>query len=104
MANNPFKSWLVFWLYVSAALFAIIFLILFLSPRKDDKIKITILQINDVYEIVPLDKGHSGGLARVARVCKDLRSKNNGTFISVLAGDFLSPSAIGTLKDPVTGD
>ncbi len=57
----------------------------------------TILQINDVYEISPLEGGKSGGLARVATVKKELLRENPNT-IAVLAGDFLSPSFIGTLK------
>lgn len=59
---------------------------------------ITFLQINDVYEIAPLDNGNAGGLARVAYVNNQLKKENpEGTFF-VLAGDFLSPSVIGTLK------
>jgi 2',3'-cyclic-nucleotide 2'-phosphodiesterase (5'-nucleotidase family) len=50
----------------------------------------TILQINDVYEISPLEGGKSGGLARVATVKKELLRENPNT-IAVLAGDFLSP-------------
>ena len=59
---------------------------------------ITFLHINDVYEIAPLDNGRAGGLARVAHVNKQLKKENpKGTFF-VLAGDFLSPSVIGTLR------
>jgi 2',3'-cyclic-nucleotide 2'-phosphodiesterase (5'-nucleotidase family) len=59
---------------------------------------VTFLQINDVYEIAPLDNGHSAGLARVAYLNKELKKKNpKGTYF-VLAGDFLSPSVIGTLR------
>lgn len=63
----------------------------------DGKIKITLLQINDVYEITALDSGRSGGLARVATLRKRLEKDNPNTF-TLLAGDFISPSAIGTLK------
>ena len=59
---------------------------------------VTFLHINDVYEIAPLDNGHSAGLARVAYVNEMLKKENpKGTFF-VLAGDFLSPSVIGTLR------
>ena len=59
---------------------------------------ITFLHINDVYEIEPLDNGKSGGLARVAYLNKALKKENpKGTYF-VLAGDFLSPSVIGTLR------
>ena len=59
--------------------------------------QITLLQLNDVYEIAPLENGQIGGLARVATLEKFLRLQNPNT-IMVLAGDFLSPSVIGTVK------
>ena len=57
--------------------------------------KITIVHINDVYEITPLAGGASGGLARVAALVKALRRQNPNT-IFTLGGDFFSPSALGT--------
>ncbi|MCB9051285.1 MAG: bifunctional metallophosphatase/5'-nucleotidase [Lewinellaceae bacterium] len=60
-------------------------------------VEFTILHFNDVYEISPLEGGKAGGLARVATVKKELMRENPNT-IAVLAGDFLSPSVIGTLK------
>nr|HMQ64009.1 bifunctional metallophosphatase/5'-nucleotidase [Flavilitoribacter sp.] len=62
-----------------------------------DEVSFTILQLNDVYEIAPLEGGKAGGLARVATVKKELLAENPNT-IAVIAGDFLSPSFIGTLK------
>ena len=67
------------------------------SNSDDGQIEITILQINDVYEIGTLEGGKAGGMARVAQIEKDLLVKNPNTF-SVIAGDFLNPSVIGTLK------
>ena len=61
------------------------------------KIDLTIVQINDVYEIAPLDGGKAGGLARVATVKKEEQNKNSNT-IMVMAGDFLSPSVYNSLK------
>lgn len=60
-------------------------------------VEFNILQINDVYEIGPVEGGKSGGLARVATIRKRLLAENPNTF-TVLAGDFLSPSALGTAK------
>lgn len=60
-------------------------------------VEITILQINDVYEIAPLEGGKVGGLARVAGLLRQLEAENPNT-VAVLAGDFLSPSFMGTLK------
>lgn len=60
---------------------------------------ITFLHINDVYEITPLANGKEGGLARVAHISKELKKKDPKNTYFVLAGDFLSPSVIGTLRD-----
>lgn len=63
----------------------------------DTAIDFTILQLNDVYEIAPLEGGKAGGIARVAHVRQELLKENPNT-ISMLAGDFLSPSLMATLK------
>ena len=39
--------------------------------KDDGKISFTIVQVNDVYEIAPLDAGKWGGMARVATVKKE---------------------------------
>lgn len=67
------------------------------APSNDGKIDITILHINDVYEIAPLEGGKIGGMARLATLRKQLKQKNSNTF-TVHAGDFLNPSLIGTLE------
>lgn len=60
-------------------------------------VEFVILQLNDVYEIAPLEGGKVGGLARVAGLLRQLEAENPNT-IAVMAGDFLSPSFMGTLK------
>ncbi len=67
------------------------------APVPASAVEINILQINDVYEITPLENGKWGGLARVATIRKRLLAENPNTF-TVLAGDFLNPSALGTAK------
>lgn len=62
-----------------------------------DLIQLTILQFNDFYEIAPLEGGKTGGAARIATVRKKLLAENPNTF-TVLSGDFLSPTLLGTLK------
>lgn len=62
-----------------------------------EPIEFIVLQMNDVYEIAPLEGGKAGGLARVATVRQELL-RENPNVISVLAGDFLSPSFLGTMK------
>ncbi len=59
------------------------------------KARITILHMNDVYEIDPVSGGKEGGLARVATL-RDTLLKSNPNTITVLAGDLFSPSALGT--------
>lgn len=56
-----------------------------------------LLQLNDVYEIAPLEGGKAGGLARVATVRQELL-RENANVITVMAGDFLSPSFLGTMN------
>jgi 5'-nucleotidase len=58
---------------------------------------VTILHFNDVYEITPVEAGHVGGLARVAAIRARLKAQHPG-LLTVLAGDYLSPSALGTAK------
>lgn len=60
-------------------------------------INFTILQMNDVYEIAPLEKGKVGGMARVATLRNQLLEENYN-LLTVLAGDFVSPSLLGTMK------
>ena len=58
------------------------------SPRRTAAI--TILQVNDVYSIVPVDG--LGGLARLATVKKQTAQALGRTPLLMLAGDFLSSS------------
>ncbi|MEM6379684.1 MAG: bifunctional metallophosphatase/5'-nucleotidase [Bacteroidota bacterium] len=53
--------------------------------------------MNDVYEIAPIEGGAVGGIARVAHLKKELLKENPNT-IAIIAGDYLSPSLIATLK------
>lgn len=61
----------------------------------DDKIHVTILHFQDIYEITPVSGGKEGGIARVATLRKQLLARNPNT-ITTLGGDLFSPSAIGT--------
>ena len=73
------------------------FLLLFSCKKEDSKIEFTFLQINDVYEIAPIQGGKYGGMARVETVHQELLKENPNTLL-FLAGDFLNPSLIGTIK------
>lgn len=67
------------------------------TTKDDGKITITFVQINDVYEIAPMQGGKVGGVARVSTLKKQQLAKNPNT-IMVMAGDFLSPSVYNSLK------
>jgi 2',3'-cyclic-nucleotide 2'-phosphodiesterase (5'-nucleotidase family) len=65
-----------------------------LSPNE---VQISILHVNDVYEISPLEGEQVGGMARLATLKKELTQKNPNT-LTILAGDFLNPAVISTFK------
>ncbi|MEL7531550.1 MAG: metallophosphoesterase, partial [Bacteroidota bacterium] len=67
------------------------------EETREQAVSFSILHINDVYEIAPLQEGKLGGMARVATLEKKLRTQEPNLY-TVLAGDFLSPSVIGTVK------
>lgn len=67
------------------------------TTTKDTNVVFKIVQMNDVYEIAPLSGGKYGGLARVAHVVDSIKAENPNTFL-VMAGDFLNPSLLGTIK------
>ena len=67
------------------------------APSRASTVRVTVLHFNDVYEITPVEGGAAGGLARVAGLRRQLLAEDPG-LITVLAGDFLSPSALGTAR------
>jgi 2',3'-cyclic-nucleotide 2'-phosphodiesterase (5'-nucleotidase family) len=68
------------------------------KPAGDDGIiDIVFLQMNDVYEITPTISDNMGGMARVATIRQNLLKENPNT-VTILAGDFISPSVTGTLR------
>jgi len=75
----------------------ILFSSLFSCVKNDGKIDFTIMQLNDVYEIAPIQAGEFGGMARVETLHQHLLQENKNTLL-VMAGDFLNPSLLGTLK------
>lgn len=67
------------------------------SMEAPPRAEMTFLQLNDVYEISPLEGGKVGGMARVATLRKQLLTGGDPVY-TVLAGDFLNPSVIATVK------
>ena len=65
------------------------------GPAAPDLVRLTILQVNDIYSLEPVDEGRRGGMARLATLVKRLRAENPNTLF-LLGGDFLSPSILST--------
>ena len=88
----------IFYKNINNKFFYLIIVLVFLSCNKDDnKIEFTFLQLNDVYEIAPIQGGEFGGMARVETIHKELLKENENTML-FMAGDFLNPSLLGTIK------
>lgn len=69
-----------------------------------DGVDIALFAFNDVYELKPI--GHYGGLARVKTYKNVVEDEFPNAVISILPGDFYSPSALGTATwaDPSSGE
>jgi 5'-nucleotidase len=60
-------------------------------PPRVCTVRVTLLQVNDVYRFTPADRGARGGLARVSALRKRVMQESpNALFL--LAGDTISPS------------
>ncbi len=85
-----------------AALLATLLAALLAAPSAaagtdDGDFRLTLVQMNDVYELRPL--AGLGGLARVGTLLKRLgHGDGRSNVLAVLAGDLLSPSALGNAK------
>jgi 2',3'-cyclic-nucleotide 2'-phosphodiesterase (5'-nucleotidase family) len=66
------------------------------AAAAERSVRVTLLQLNDLYDIMPVEKGKKGGLARIATL-RDRIAKVSPGAILVLAGDFLSPSTMSTM-------
>lgn len=66
-------------------------------PGAGNPVTITLLHLNDIYEILPVEGGKSGGPARVATVIERLKAADPA-LLTTLGGDYLSPSALGTAR------
>ena len=61
------------------------------QQNADCNIRVTLLQVNDVYQFTPVDQGTRGGIGRVLTLRKSIQSENPNTLF-LLAGDTISPS------------
>jgi 5'-nucleotidase len=61
-----------------------------------ETVRVTLLQVNDVYQISPVDRGRRGGLARLATLRKIVLEESPHT-LYLLAGDTLAPSVASNI-------
>lgn len=61
------------------------------SARDECLVRITLLQVNDVYQFSPVDRGAAGGLGRLATLHKQALKESSNTLF-LLSGDTISPS------------
>jgi 5'-nucleotidase len=61
------------------------------QEQRDCPVRVTLLQVNDVYQFAPVDGGKRGGLGRVLTLRKQVMAESPHT-IFLLAGDTISPS------------
>jgi 5'-nucleotidase len=61
------------------------------QQKPDCIVKVTILQVNDVYQFAPVDLGKRGGLARLLTLKKQIEKESPNTLF-MLSGDTISPS------------
>lgn len=61
------------------------------QEQRECPVRVTLLQVNDVYQFAPVDGGTRGGLARVSLLRKEIMKESPHTLF-LLAGDTISPS------------
>src|SRR6185436_7585268 len=61
------------------------------QQKADCTVRVTLLQVNDVYQFAPVDQGARGGLARVLTLKKAIEKESRNTLF-LLSGDTISPS------------
>jgi 5'-nucleotidase len=61
------------------------------QQKSDCTVRVTLLQVNDVYQFAPVDQGARGGLARVLTLKKEIEKQSPNTLF-LLSGDTISPS------------
>jgi 2',3'-cyclic-nucleotide 2'-phosphodiesterase (5'-nucleotidase family) len=66
------------------------------GPLREPEVRITLLQLNDVYTLEPVDGGRRGGFARLATLIQRIRRENPLTLVA-LGGDVISPSVASSV-------
>ena len=94
MKNAIYKPFIIIKIIKISSLLCLLILFSLSLKAQSEYIEVTLLQINDVYEIDGLEGGLVGGMSRIATLKKQLLKENPNTLL-VLAGDFVNPSAMG---------
>jgi len=76
---------------LALALFVTAFLSIAAQQKPQCNIKVTLLQVNDVYQFAPVDQGTKGGLGRLLTLRKSIKQENPNTLF-LMSGDTISPS------------
>lgn len=76
---------------LSLALAFVVSLTVAAQTAPERTVRLTLLQVNDVYQFIPVDHGTSGGLARLLTLRKRLAAESQHTLF-LLGGDTISPS------------
>ena len=66
------------------------------TARPGQTVRVTLLQVNDVYQISPVDRGARGGLARVAEIRRRVMRESPNTLF-LLGGDTIAPSVASNI-------
>ncbi len=84
------------WAALALALALFVAVSLSAQTAAQHSVRVTLLQLNDVYEASPVDHGARGGLARVATLRKRILTESPHTLF-LLAGDTISPSVASNI-------
>ena len=87
-----------YWMYARRRALALVLFVAaffaFITGAAQEKsqcnVKVTLLQVNDVYQFAPVDQGKAGGLGRVLTLTKAIKQQNPNTLF-LMAGDTISP-------------
>lgn len=78
-------------LAMALVLLAGVFLTTAAPQQTDCNVRVTLLQVNDVYQFMPVDQNTTGGLGRLLTLKQKFQNENPNTLL-LLAGDTISPS------------
>jgi 5'-nucleotidase len=78
---------------ITLVVFYLLALVITLSAQQkpDCTVRVSLLQVNDVYQFAPVDQGKRGGLGRLVTIREQIRKESPHTLF-LLAGDTISPS------------